>query len=179
MVCDRCKMAVRQVLRENGLHSVQINLGEVELTEDDISHVYSQLSSDLEQLGFELLDNEKSKLIEKVKTMIRELVHEKNNDISVNLSAYLSDRLKKDYSAVSHLFSQVEGITIEKYYVLQKLEKVKELLVYNELTLDEIADRLNYSSAAYMSNQFKKITGFTPGQFRKLQDHQRKEIDAI
>lgn len=179
MVCDRCVMAVEQVLRKNNLTPLKVALGVVEVDNQDFAKVKASLESDLRDLGFELLDDENTKTIEKIKNLIRELIHEKNNELKVKLSDYLSEKLLKDYSALSHLFSQHEGTTIEKYYVLQKLERVKELLIYNELTLNEIADRLHYSSPAYLNNQFKKVVGVTPGQFKKQRSQQRSGLDQI
>lgn len=139
MVCNRCKIVVKSTLEKLGLHPVQIELGEIELQENNISPVKEQLKQELQLLGFDLLDNKKSKTIEKVKNRIVDLVQNKNNVLQVTLSDYLIQELHQDYSTLSNLFSEVEGITIEKYYILQKIEKVKELLVYDELTLSEIA----------------------------------------
>ena len=121
----------------------------------------------------------KSKTIEKVKNLITDLVQNKQDNISLNLSEYLQSNILMEYSSLSKLFSEVEGITIEKYHILQKVEKVKELLVYDELSLGEIADQLHYSSSAYMSNQFKKVTGLTPGQFKKLGPVNRRSLDEL
>lgn len=166
MVCSRCKMVVKSVFEELGLQPIRVELGEVELTETDISQFKANITQSLEHYGFELLDDKRAKVIAKVKTLIIDLIHTQNNRLDEPLSSYLSNALHRDYSALSNLFSEVEGITIEKYYILQKIEKVKELLVYDELTLSEIAYQLNYSSVAYLSNQFKKITGLTPSHFK-------------
>ncbi|WMN11622.1 AraC family transcriptional regulator [Marivirga salinae] len=179
MVCNRCKMVVKSTLEKLGLHPVQIELGEIELQEDDISTVKEQLKLELQALGFDLLDNKKTKTIEKVKNLITDLVQNKNSVLKVTLSEYLSVELSQDYSSLSNLFSEVEGITIEKYYILQKIEKVKELLVYDELTLSEIAFQLNYSSVAYLSNQFKKVTGLTPSHFKNLRTIKRKPLEDL
>ncbi len=167
MVCNRCKMVVKSTLKDMGLHPVQVELGEIELEEDDIAEVKDELRRQLQSLGFDLLDDKRSQIIEKIKNLITDLVQNKNNQLDIKLSFYLSRELNQDYSALSNLFSEVEGITIEKYYILQKIEKVKEFLAYDELTLSEIADRLNYSSMAYLSSQFKKITGLSPSHFKK------------
>ena len=130
-------------------------------------------------MGFELIDTKKSKTIERIKNLIIVLVHQKNNQLATTLSNYLSKDLLQDYNTLSNLFSEVEGITIEQYFIAQKIEKVKELLMYNELSLSQIAFQLNYSSTAYLSNQFKKVTGFTPTYFKQLKDKKRKQIEAL
>lgn len=179
MVCNRCKMVVKSTLKNLGLHPVQVDLGEIELEEKDITHVKEELRKELQSLGFDLLDDKKTRTIEKIKNLITDLVQNKNNKIDIKLSAYLTGELHQDYSALSNLFSDVEGITIEKYYILQKIEKVKELLVYDELTLSEIAFQLNYSSVAYLSNQFKKVTGLSPSHFKKLKSNKRTSLDEL
>lgn len=179
MVCNRCKMVVKSVLENMDLHPIRVDLGEVELQEKDIAAVKERLSEELESLGFALLDDRKTKTIEKVKNIITDLVQNKNNGLDVPLSEYLTRDIHQDYSALSNLFSEVEGTTIEKYHILQKIEKVKELLVYDEMTLSEIAFQLNYSSVAYLSNQFKKVTGLTPSYFKKLRTIQRKSIEDL
>lgn len=179
MVCNRCKMVVKSTLENLRLHPVKVELGEIELQENDISVVKEQLIQELQSLGFDLLDNKKTKTIEKVKNLITDLVQNKNSVLKVTLSEYLSGELNQDYSSLSNLFSEVEGITIEKYYILQKIEKVKELLVYDELTLSEIAFQLNYSSVAYLSNQFKKVTGLTPSYFKNLRTIKRKPLEDL
>ncbi len=179
MVCNRCKMVVKSTLEKLGLYPVQVELGEIELQESDISTVKDTLKKELQALGFDLLDDKKTQTIEKIKNLITELVHNKNSELQVTLSEYLSREIRQDYSALSNLFSEVEGITIEKYYILQKIEKIKELLVYDELTLSEIAFQLNYSSVGYLSNQFKKVTGLTPSHFKKLRTIKRKPLDQL
>ena len=179
MVCNRCKQAVRTTLEEVGLQPVQVELGEVELQEEDISSVKDTLVKKLRNQGFDLLDDKRTQTIEKIKNLITDLVHHKNNSIETNLSDYLAAELHKDYSYLSNLFSEVEGITIEKYYILQKIERVKELLVYDELTLSEIAFQLNYSSTAHLSNQFKSVTGSTPTEFKNLRDVHRHSLDEL
>ena len=179
MVCNRCKMDVKSIFEKLGLHPTQIQLGEIVLQENDISVVKEKLILELLSFGFDLLNDKKTQTIEKVKSMIIDLIQNKDNNIEVTLSEYLSCELHQEYSSLSHLFSEVEGITIEKYYILQKIEKVKELLVYDELTLSEIAYKLNYSSVAYLSNQFKKITGLTPSHFKKLKERKRTPLDNL
>jgi len=172
-------MVVKSTIEKLGLHPMQVELGEVTLQENDISPVKEQLKEELQSFGFDLLDNKKTKTIEKIKNRIIDLVQNKNSELQILLSDYLTQELHQDYSALSNLFSQVEGITIEKYYILQKIEKVKELLVYDELTLSEIAFQLNYSSVAYLSNQFKKVTGLTPSHFKKMRTIKRRPLGEL
>lgn len=179
MVCNRCKMVVKGIFEEVGLHPLRIDLGEVEVLENNIDHVRNNLVQKVQSVGFEILDDKKSRTIEKIKTLITELVHHQNNALDTTLSEYLARELRQDYSALSTLFSEVEGITIEKYVIHQKVEKVKELLVYDEKTLSEIAFQLHYSSAAYLSNQFKKVTGLTPSHFKKQRSVDRKPLDEV
>lgn len=160
-------MVVQSILKEQGLQPVQIDLGVGELREKDIAVIRDQLEPALQAVGFELLDDKKTRTIENIKHLIIDLIQNKHNELEAKLSEQLRRELHQDYSTLSNLFSEVEGITIEKYYILQKIAKVKELLVYDELSLSEIADRLNYSSVAYLSNQFKKITGLPPSHFKK------------
>lgn len=179
MVCSRCKMAVESSLQKMGLHPIRIELGEIELQEDDISQVKGVLREELQAYGFDLLDDKKTRTIEQVKNLITDLVQNKNNRLKTNLSEYLVQELHQDYSSLSNLFSEVEGSTIEKYYILQKIEKVKELLVYDELSLSEIANLLHYSSVAYLSNQFKKVTGLTPSHFKNLGASKRNPLEDL
>lgn len=179
MVCSRCKMAVKAQLENKGFHPLWVNLGEADIEEDLSKDQLLQLDASLKTLGFELIDNKKSQTIEKIKNTIITLVHHSDNETKLNLSAFITSKIHQDYNYLSSLFSDVEGTTIEKYYINQRIEKVKELLVYDELSLSEIAHRLNYSSVAYLSNQFKKITGFTPSYFRSLKEHKRKNIEEL
>lgn len=179
MVCSRCKMVVKSELEKLGLHPILVELGEVDLQETNIDKVKSDVIHNLQSLGFDLIDDKKSKTIEKIKNLIIDLVQNKNNELSINLSNYLAQQLTQDYNTLSNLFSEVEGTTIEKYFINQKIEKVKELLMYDELTLNEIAYQLNYSSVAYLSNQFKKVTGFSPSYFKQLKDKKRKHIEDL
>jgi len=172
-------MVVKTIFEKLGLHPVQVELGEVTLQENDISDIKEQLKQELQSFGFDLLDNKKTKTIEKIKNRIVDLVQNKNSNLQITLSDYLVQELHQDYSALSNLFSQVEGITIEKYYIIQKIEKVKELLVYDELSLSEIAFQLNYSSVGYLSNQFKKVTGLTPSHFKRMQTIKRKSLEEL
>lgn len=179
MVCSRCKMVVKSEFEKLGLQTISVELGEVELQNEIPEGQKEVLLQNLQALGFDLIDDKKSKTIDKIKTLIIDLVHHKNNDLKINLSDYLVQNLNQDYSTLSNLFSEVENTTIEKYFINQKIEKVKELLIYNELSLSEIADLLNYSNVAHLSNQFKKITGFTPTYFKQLKDKKRIQIENL
>lgn len=179
MVCSRCKMVVKDELTKFGIHPTSVELGEVEITEDLNNKKKNELNKVLQSFGFDLIDNKKSQLIEKIKNTIVELVHYSEDQLKTKFSEHISIMLHHDYSYLSNLFSEVEGTTIEKYFIAQKIEKVKELLKYDELSLSEIADRLGYSSVAYLSNQFKKITGLTPSHFKKAGNQKRKSLDKI
>lgn len=179
MVCNRCIMVLRSELERLGIEPVSVELGEVTLSEVLDNVQKERLEDKLESLGFSLIDDKKARLIEQIKTLIIELVHYNNNDIKINLSDYLSEKVHHDYNYISNLFSEVEGTTIEKYFIAQKIEKVKELLVYDELTLNEIAFKLNYSSVAHLSAQFKKVTGLTPTHFKQIKTNKRKPLDEV
>ncbi len=179
MVCNRCIIVVQNELDKLDLEAKDIKLGEVTLNKELSSEGRKQLKDALTPLGFELIDDKKSRTIEKIKNVIIDLVHHQDNETRNNLSEVLSNELHHDYNYLSNLFSEVEGTTIEKYFIAQKIERVKELLVYDELSLSEIAFRLNYSSVAYLSNQFKKITGLTPSHFKKIKENKRKSLDEV
>lgn len=180
MVCHRCNLAVEAVLKQQGLHAVNIVLGEVSLKEEKLSPSQHQKFSDaLEKIGFEILDNKRQKLIEQIKTFVIELVHHGEEEPKYNYSNLIAKKLQHEYSYLSHLFSEVEGITIEQFIIQQKIERVKELLVYNENSISQIAFDMNYSSVAHLSAQFKKITGLTPSQFKNLRQKNRKPLDGI
>jgi len=179
MVCSRCKMVVKSELEKLGLQLLSVDLGEVESIYPVSNELKQEIANRLLFFGFELIDDKKSRTIEKIKNLIIDLVHHSKNELNVNLSVYLSQQLAQDYASVSNLFSEVEDITIEKYYIHQKIEKVKELLMYDELSLSEIANEMNYSSVAYLSNQFKKVTGFTPTHYKQLKDKKRMQIEEL
>lgn len=180
MVCHRCKMAVEAVLQELQLHPASIVLGEVVLAEKTLPVKKAEaLRTALAALGFELMDDKKSKLMEQIKNFIIESVHYSNEASNLNFSSRLARHTGHDYSYISKLFSEVEGITIEQYLIRQKIEKVKELLSYDELPLSQIAFDLGYSSTAHLSAQFKKITGLTPTQFKQMGTHPRRPLDDI
>lgn len=180
MVCDRCIKSVTSIFERNGVIPESVQLGEVKLKENINGELKQRIREQLSDEGFVLLDDQKAKLVDLVKRAIIELVHYGELDeMNKNLSSYLADKLQKDYHYLSTLFSSVENTTIEQYFILQKIEKVKEWLVYNEFTLSEMAFKLGYTSVAHLSAQFKKMTGFTPSQFKLLKDHHRKPIDRI
>jgi AraC-like DNA-binding protein len=161
-------MVVKSELEKLGLHYIVVELGEAEIMEDISAEQIDRLNIALKKSGLELMDDKKSILVEKIKTTIIELVDFNNEQIKVNLSDYLAQKLNYDYTYLSNLFSEVKGTTIEQYYLFHKIEKVKELLVYDELSLTQIADKMHYSSVAHLSNQFKKISGLTPSHFKHL-----------
>jgi AraC-like DNA-binding protein len=179
MVCDRCKAAVKGELEKNQIPYKSVELGEIEFdTQPSILSLQS-FRSGIELLGFELIDDKKSRVIEKIKAEIIKSIQEPDQKTKTNFSIHLAQKIGKDYSTLSSLFSEVEGTTIAQYVINQKIEKVKELLVYDELTLNEIALHLNYSSVQHLSNQFKKVTGLTPSYFKKLRHHSRKPLDKV
>ena len=179
MVCDRCKMAVEQVLKDVGLTPERIDLGEVWVSDVPTEAQLAQLKTRLEALGFELLDDQRQQMIERMKTAIIALVRHHQGNKTLNLSVYLSQLLHRDYSALSKLFSEVTGLTIERYFIMQRIERVKELIRYDELTLTEIAYQMNYSSVAHLSSQFRSVTGMTPTQFRFMKTAQRANLDEV
>lgn len=179
MVCDRCKTAVEQAIKDAGLTPAEVSLGIVYVKGTVSSECRQLLSKRLKALGFELLENKQEQTVDRIKSEIIELVHYKNNKSGTNLSAYLSEKLGSDYSALSKLFSENTGMTIEKYFILQKTERIKELLFYGEKSLSEIADMMNYSSVAYLSTQFKNITGMTPSQFKAQKQKELTQLDKI
>lgn len=179
MVCNRCIMVVKNIIKEAGLVPVSVHLGDIELEKEPTGKQLEQVSKKLEEVGFEILTDQKKKIIEKIKNTIVQYIQREDLDDSHNFSELLSSALNKEYSYLSKLFSEAEGITIEKYIIDQKIERVKELLAYGELTLSEISFKLGYSSVAHLSSQFKKVTGFNPSDFRKMKDHHRKSLDQV
>ena len=172
-------MAVQRVFEDLGHPPVRISLGEVETAHPIQKNELEKLRKALVDYGFELIDDTKSKLIEKIKNTVIQSIHHSNEDLKINYSEYIESHLNRDYAYLSSLFSEVEGTTIEKYVILQKIERVKELLVYDELTLSEIAYQMGYSNVAYLSNQFKKVTGLTPSHFKQVKENKRKPLDEI
>lgn len=179
MVCDRCKVTIERALHHHQILFQHVNLGEVELQKDPTADQLKRFKSEIETYGFELIEDKTSRLISRIKSAVVEFIHYSEGTRKDNFSSFLEDKLNKEYSSLSHLFSSVEGITIERYLILQKVERVKELLVYDELSLQQIADTLGYSSVPHLSNQFKKITGLSPGHFRKIGAGKRKSLDKV
>lgn len=179
MVCIRCKMLVKEELTKLDLHYVSVELGEAEIMGDISVQQYDQLRGALLKSGLELMDNKKSVLIQKIKTIIIELIHYSEEPPALKFSEFLSQKLQYDYTYLANLFSEVQGVTIEKFLIAHKIERVKELLVYNELNLTEIAYLMHYSSVAHLSSQFKKVTGLTPSHFKALKDKRRNMLEDI
>lgn len=179
MVCDRCKAAVKTSLQSLGLNPISVELGNVLIAEEFLSQgVLKSLSTGLADLGFELLENHKQKVVEAVKSAVIELVHYTKEPLTINLSTFLAEKLNTDYQTLSLTFSELEENTIEKYFIAQKLERVKELLSYGNYTLSQIANLLNYSSVAHLSAQFKKVLGYTPSQYKQMLPN-RITLDAV
>jgi AraC-like DNA-binding protein len=179
MVSTRCKMAVKEALKKQGLHYIVVDLGEVEIMEELSFEQLEQLKTGLLTSGLELMDDKKAVLIERIKNVITEMIHHTDESLKVNYSDYISEKLNYDYTYLSNLFSEVKGITIQQFIIVHKIEKVKELLYYDELNLTEIAYKLHYSSVAHLSNQFKKVTGLSPSAYKALKDKIRRPLEEI
>ena len=179
MVSARCKMAVKEELKKLGLHYIVVDLGEVEIMETLTLEQREELKLGLLNAGLELMDDKRAVLIEKIKNAIVEMVHYTEEPIKVNFSDYLSDKLRHDYTYLANLFSEVQGTTIEQFIISHKIERIKELIIYDELNITEIAWKMNYSSVAHLSNQFKKVTGLSPSHFKQLKDKRRNQIEDI
>ena len=179
MVSGRCKTTVKEILKTMGLHYIMVQLGEVEIMETLTQAQHDQLKQSLRRTGLELMDDKRSILIEKIKNSIIEVVHYSEDALSINFSEYLSKKLNHDYTYLANLFSEVQGTTIEQYMIVHKIEMVKELLIYDELNLTEIAWKMHYSSVAHLSTQFKKVTGLTPSHFKKLKDKRRIALEDL
>lgn len=179
MVCNRCIMVVKQELEKIKLLPALVSMGEVELAKPATDKQITNLDERLKELGFELLDDQKKKHIEKIKNLLIKKVQSGEVEEHFSISNYLTKALNKDYSYISRLFSEVEGITIEQFFILQKIEKVKELIIYNEMNLSQISYQLGYSSVAHLSAQFKKVTGLTPSHFKKIGNTHRHSLDNV
>jgi AraC-like DNA-binding protein len=179
MVSNRCKMVVKEVLKELGLHFVVVDLGEVDIMEDISAEQRELLKASLLESGLELMDDKRAVLIEKIKNAIIEMVHHTEETIKTNFSDYLSEKLNHDYTYLSNLFSEVQGTTIAQFIISHKVERIKELIIYDELSISEIAWKMNYSSVAHLSNQFKKVTGLSPSHFKQLKDKRRSPLEEI
>jgi AraC-like DNA-binding protein len=172
-------MVLKSELEKLGLHYTTVELGEAEIMENISPEQLNLLDVGLRKTGLELMDDKRSILVEKIKAVIVELVHYNDEQIKINLSDYLSEKLNHDYTYLANLFTEVKGTTIEKYYLAHKIEKVKELLVYDDLNLKEIAWKLHYSSVAHLSNQFKRMTGLTPSHFKNLKYKKRNLLEDL
>jgi len=179
MVSTRCKMAVKEELKKLGLHFIVVDLGEVEIMESISFEQREHLKAALLSSGLELMDDKRAVLIEKIKNVIIQMVHHSDEIIKVNFSNYLSEKLSHDYTYMANLFSEVQGTTIEQFIISHKIERIKELIIYGELNVTEIAWKMNYSSVAHLSNQFKKVTGLSPSHFKQLKDKRRSPIEEI
>ena len=179
MVSSRCKMVVKEELKKLGLHFIVVDLGEVEIMETISTEEREQVKEALLNVGFELMDDKRAVLIERIKNAVVEMVHYSEEPMKVNFSDYLSEKLKHDYTYLANLFSEVQGTTIEQFVISHKIERIKELIIYGELNITEIAWKMNYSSVAHLSNQFKKMTGLTPSHFKQLKEKRRSPIEDI
>lgn len=179
MVCPRCIMVVEMLAKRLNIDYAYISLGVLSLKSEISEGKINELNHELQAIGFEVLDNRSSMITEQIKNHIRELVHRKDNNIKTNLSDYLSLKMNHDYAYLTSLFSKTEGTTIEKYFIANKIERVKELITYDNMSLSEIAYMLNYSSAAHLSSQFKKVTGITPSSYKETIRKKRKSLDDV
>ena len=179
MVSIRCKITVKDILRKLEYHSILVDLGEVEVMEELSSEQLKALKIILHGVGFELMDDKKAILIERIKNVVMNLVHYTEDLPKINFSHYLSQKLNYDYTYMANLFSDVQGTTIEQYIIGHKIERIKELIIYGELNITEIAYKMNYSSVAHLSSQFKKVTGLSPSHFKNLKEKRRNPIEEI
>ena len=179
MVSMRCKMAVKEELKKLGLHFIIVDLGEIEIMENITGEQRENLKIGLLNSGLELMDDKRAVLIEKIKIVITEMIHYSDELPKMNYSDYISEKLNYDYTYLSNIFSEVKGITIQQFIIIHKIERIKELIIYDELNITEIADKMNYSSVAHLSGQFKKITGLSPSHFKQLKDKRRTPLEEI
>src|SRR3954469_13895528 len=179
MVSNRCKLAVKEELKKLGLHFIVVDLGEIDIMETISAEQREQLKNALLVSGLELMDDKRAILIEKVINLIIEMVHYSDEMPEMNYSDYISEKLGFDYTYLSNIFSEVKGTTIQQFIIIHKIERVKELILYGELNLTEISYKLNYSSVAHLSNQFKKVTGLTPSFFKQLRDKKRTALENM
>ncbi len=179
MVSKRCKTVVKEQLQKLGLHFMIVDLGEVEIMEDITAEQRSLLQTSLLEVGLQLMDDKRAVLIEKIKTVVIEMIHHSEEMVRVNFSHFLSEKLDYDYTYLANLFSEVQGTTIEQFIILHKVERIKELIMYGESNISEIAWKMNYSSVSHLSNQFKKATGLSPSHFKQLKDKKRTPLEDI
>ncbi len=179
MVSNRCKMVVKDILKQLELHFVLVDLGEVDIMENISVMQKEELKILLKTAGLDLMDDKRAVLIEKIKNAVIEMVHHSDEVMKVNFSDFLSEKLNHDYTYLANLFSETQGTTIEQFVISHKVERIKELIIYGELNITEIAWKMNYSSVAHLSNQFKKVTGLAPSHFKQLKDKRRQPIEDI
>jgi AraC-like DNA-binding protein len=179
MISNRCKLAVKEELKKLGLHFIVVDLGEIEIMENISTEKRAILQKGLMASGLELMDDKKAILIERIKNTVIEMVHHSDEIIKINFSEYLSEKLSHNYTYMANLFSEVQGTTIEQFIISHKIERIKELIIYDELNITEIAWKMNYSSVAHLSSQFKKVTGLSPLHFKQLKDKRRTPIEDI
>ena len=179
MLSNRSKAEAKEELKKLGLHFVFLDLGEVELMDDLSAEQRELLKAALLSIGLELMEDKKAMLIEKIKNTIIEMVHYSDEMIKINFSNYLSEKLNRDYTYLANIFSEVQGTTIEHFVIAHKVERIKEYIIYGDLNMTEIAWKMNYSSVAHLSNQFKKTTGLSPSQFKQLKDRKRNAIEDV
>lgn len=179
MVSNRCKMAVKDELKKLGLHFIVVDLGEVEIMENITFEKREMLKKGLLDSGLELMDDKKAILIERIKNIIIQMIHHSEEVVKVNFSDFLTEKLHHNYTYLANLFSEVQGTTIEHFIISHKIERIKELIIYGELNITEIAWKMNYSSVAHLSSQFKKVTGLSPSHFKQLKDKRRNSIEDI
>jgi AraC-like DNA-binding protein len=179
MVSLRCKMMVKEELKKLGLHFVIVDLGMVEILEDISLVQRAQLKINLKKSGLELLDDKRSILVESIKNVIIDMIHYTDEESNINYSDYISEKLGYDYTYLANIFSEVKGVTVQQYIILNKIERVKELLLYDELSLSQIAYNMSYSSVAHLSNQFKKTTGLTPSYYKGISQMRRRNLEDV
>ena len=179
MVCNRCILVIKQILKDLQFTPIQVDLGTAVVKEELTSDDREVIRKALEEYGFELIDDKRQRIIEQIRTSIIQLVHYEGNLSKLKLSEYLKEKCHYDYSFLSKLFTEMNGISIEKYYIAQKVERIKELLFYDELSISEIADKLQYSSVAHLSTQFRNVTGMSPSEFKRLKEHGREPLDKV
>ncbi|MBC5620639.1 MULTISPECIES: AraC family transcriptional regulator [Butyricimonas] len=179
MVCNRCILVIKQILKDLQFTPLQVDLGTAVVKEELTSDDREVIRKALEEYGFELIDDKRQRIIEQIRTSIIQLVHYEGNLSKLKLSEYLKEKCHYDYSFLSKLFTEMNGISIEKYYIAQKVERIKELLFYDELSISEIADKLQYSSVAHLSTQFRNVTGMSPSEFKRLKEHGREPLDKV
>jgi|ERR1039458_488519 AraC-like DNA-binding protein len=179
MVSQRCKLMVKEELKKLGMHFIVVDLGEVEIMENISDEQRTELKTALLSSGLELMDDKRAILIERIKNVIIEMIHHSDEIIKINFSDFLSEKLHHDYTYLANLFSEVQGTTIEQFIISHKVERIKELIIYDEMNISEIAWKMNYSSVAHLSNQFKKITGLSPSHFKQLKVKRRSQVEDV